>query len=121
MLAIVKPPGESAAVGFSSLAPLDDFLQRHRIVVIIATIGVVLVGTPLLFRVPLDFNPINLENPNAPSVVTYRELQADPETRGNDADVLATSLDEANAVARRLAALPCPDADAQQLHSGRSG
>jgi uncharacterized protein len=106
MLAIVKPPGESAAVGFSSLAPLDDVLQRHRIVVIIATIGVVLVGTPLLFRVPLDFNPINLENPNAPSVVTYRELQADPETRGNDADVLATSLDEANAVARRLAALP---------------
>jgi hypothetical protein len=30
----------------------------------------------------------------------------DPETRGNDADVLAKSLDEANAVARRLAALP---------------
>jgi uncharacterized protein len=94
------------AVGFSGLAPLDDFLQRHRIAVIVATIGVVLAGTPLLFRVPLDFNPINLENPNAPSVVTYRELQADPETRGNDADVLATSLDEANAAAKRLAALP---------------
>jgi hopanoid biosynthesis associated RND transporter like protein HpnN len=59
-----------------------------------------------LFRVPLDFNPINLENPNAPSVVAYRELQGDPETRGNDADVLATSLDEANVVAKRLAALP---------------
>jgi uncharacterized protein len=106
MLAIVKPPGESAAVGFSSLAPLDDFLQRHRIAVIIATVSVVLLGTPLLFRVPLDFNPINLENPNAPSVVTYRELQADPETRGNDADVLATSLDDASAVAKRLAGLP---------------
>src|SRR5580693_4709793 len=106
MLAIVKPPGESAAVGFSSLAPLDDFLQRHRIAVIVATIGVVLAGTPLLFRVPLDFNPINLENPNAASVVTYRELQGDPETRGNDADVLAASLDEANVVAKRLAALP---------------
>jgi uncharacterized protein len=106
MLAIVKPPGESAAVGFSSLAPVDDFLQRHRIAVIAITIGVVLAGTPMLFRVPVDFNPINLENPNAPSVVTYRELQGDPETRGNDADVLAKSLDEANAVAKRLAALP---------------
>src|ERR1700733_13324883 len=60
MLAIVKPPGESAPVGFSSLAPLDDFLQRHRIAVIVTTIGV----------------------------------------------VLAASLDEANAVAKRLAALP---------------
>jgi uncharacterized protein len=106
MLAIVKPPGESAAVGFRSLAPLDDFLQRHRIAVIVATIGVVLAGTPLLFRLPVDFNPINLENPNAPSVVTYRALQGDPETRGNDADVLAASLDEADAVAKRLAALP---------------
>jgi hopanoid biosynthesis associated RND transporter like protein HpnN len=106
MLAIVKPPGESAAVGFRSLAPLDDFLQRHRIAVIAATIGVVLAGTPLLFRLPFDFNPINLENPNAPSVVTYRELQGDPETRGNDVDVLAASLDEADGVAKRLAALP---------------
>lgn len=106
MLAIVKPPGELASVGFSSLAPLDDFLQRHRIAVIAGTIGVVLAGTPLLFRLPFDFNPINLESPTAPSVVTYRKLQADPETSGNDADVLATSLDEANRVAKRLAALP---------------
>jgi hypothetical protein len=88
------------------LAIVAAILQRHRIAVIVATIGVVLAGTPLLLRVPLDFNPINLENPNAASVVTYRELQGDPETRGNDADVLATSLDEANGVAKRLAALP---------------
>jgi uncharacterized protein len=106
MLAIVKPPGELVPLGFRSLAPLDDFLQRHRIAVIVGTIGVVLAGTPLLFRLPFDFNPINLESPNAPSVVTYRKLQGNPETSGNDADVLAASLDEANSVAKRLAALP---------------
>jgi hopanoid biosynthesis associated RND transporter like protein HpnN len=106
MLAIVKPPGELAPLGFRSLAPLDDFLQRHRIAVIVGTIGVVLAGTPLLFHLPFDFNPINLESPNAPSVVTYRKLQGNPETSGNDADVLAASLDEANSVAKRLAALP---------------
>ncbi len=33
-------------------------------------------------------------------------MQADPETSGNDADVLTKSLDEANRVAKRLAALP---------------
>jgi hopanoid biosynthesis associated RND transporter like protein HpnN len=106
MLAVLNPPGELAPVGFKSLAPLDNFLQRHRIAVIAGTIGVVLAGTPLLFHVPFDFNPVNLENPNAASVVTYRELQENPETSGNDAEVLATSLDEANSTAKRLAALP---------------
>src|SRR5260370_25177577 len=68
--------------------------------------GVVLGGTALVCRVAFDFNPVNLENQNAASVVTYRELQGNPETSGNDAEMLATSLDEANSTAKRLAALP---------------
>jgi hopanoid biosynthesis associated RND transporter like protein HpnN len=38
--------------------------------------------------------------------VTYRQLQSDPQTSGNDAEVLAPSLEQADATARRLAALP---------------
>jgi len=38
-----------------------------------------LIGAPLLFHVPFDFNPVNLNNPNTPSVATYRELRQDPE------------------------------------------
>ena len=93
MLALLNPPGEIAAVGFRSLAPLDDFLQRHRVAVIAGTILVVLAGTPLLFHLPFDFNPIDLQNPNSPSVVTYRQLQSDPQTSGNDAEILAPSLE----------------------------
>jgi hopanoid biosynthesis associated RND transporter like protein HpnN len=70
MLAALRPSGELAPIGFSSLAPLDDFLQRHRIAVIAGTIIVVLAGTPLLSRLPFDFNPINLQNPNAATVKT---------------------------------------------------
>ncbi len=106
MLALLNPAGEAAAVGFASLAPLDDFLQRHRIAVIAGTILVVLAGTPLLLHLPFDFNPVNLQAPNSPSVVTYRELQSDPQTSGNDAEVLAPSLEQADATAKRLAALP---------------
>ncbi len=106
MLTLLKPPGELAPVGFSSLAPLDNFLQRHRIAVIAGTILVVLAGTPLLSRLPFDFNPINLQNPHAASVVTYRELQGNPLTSGDDAEVLASSLSEAGSIAKRLAALP---------------
>ncbi len=106
MLALLNPAGEPRSVGFKALAPLDDFLQRHRIAVIAGTILVVLAGTPLLLHLPFDFNPVNLQSPNAASVVAYRELQHDPETSGNDAEILAPSLEQADATAKRLAALP---------------
>jgi uncharacterized protein len=106
MLALLNPPGETAAVGFQRLAPLDDFLQRHRIAVIAGTILIVLAGTPLLLHLPFDFNPVNLQSPNSPSVVTYHQLQRNPETGGNDAEILAPSIEQADAIAKRLAALP---------------
>jgi hopanoid biosynthesis associated RND transporter like protein HpnN len=105
-LALLKPPGEPAPVGFRSLAPLDDFLQRHRIGVIVATILVVFAAIPLLFHLQFDFNPVDLQSPDSPSVVTYREMQNDPETSANDAEVLAPSLEKADETAKRLAALP---------------
>ncbi|WP_407123421.1 MMPL family transporter [Bradyrhizobium sp. STM 3561] len=106
MLTALNPPGEPAAVGFKWLAPVDAFLQRHRIAVIVGTILVVLAGTPLLFHLPFDFNPVDLQNPNSPSVVTYRKLQSEPETNGNDAEVLAASQQQADQIAKRLSSLP---------------
>jgi hopanoid biosynthesis associated RND transporter like protein HpnN len=106
MLALLKPPGEPSPVGFRSLAPLDDFLQRHRVAVIAGTFLVVLAGTPLLWQLKFDFNPVDLQRPDSPSVVTYRELQKDPEASGNDAEILAPSLAKADETAKRLAALP---------------
>jgi uncharacterized protein len=105
-LALLNPPGEPESVGFRSLAALDDFLQRHRIAVIAGTILVVLAGAPLLWHLQFDFNPVDLQSPNSPSVVTYRELQNDPQTSGNDAEILAPSLERADAAAKHLAALP---------------
>ena len=106
MLIVLNPPGEPAPMGFRRLAPLDDFLQRHRIPVIAGTIGVALAFTPLLWHLPFDFNPVDLQDPSSPSVVTYRQLQSDPQTSGNDAEVLAPSLEQADAIAKRLATVP---------------
>jgi hopanoid biosynthesis associated RND transporter like protein HpnN len=106
MLAVLKPPGESAPMGFNGLARMDNFLQRHRIAVIAGTLIVVLAGTPLLLHLPFDFNPINLQDPRAPSVMTYRQLQGNPLAAGDDAEVLAASLDQADSIAKRLASLP---------------
>jgi uncharacterized protein len=109
MLAALNPSGEAAAVGFKGFAPIDDLLQRHRILVIAGTIAAVLAGAPLLFHIRFDFNPVSLQNPASPSVVTYRELQKSPETSANDAEVIARSLDSANDIAKRLKALPQVD------------
>jgi uncharacterized protein len=106
VLALLQPAGEPAPVGFRKLAPLDDLLQRHRIPVIAGTFLVVLAGTPLLWQLHFDFNPVDLQSPNSPSVVTYRQLQNDPESSGTDAEVLAPSLERADAIAKRLASLP---------------
>jgi hypothetical protein len=85
---------------------LDDFLQRHRIAVIAGTLIVVLAGAPLLSKLTFDFNPVNLQRSDSPAVVTYRELQHDPQASGNDAELLAQSLGEADQKAKRLAGLP---------------
>jgi hopanoid biosynthesis associated RND transporter like protein HpnN len=106
MLTVLRPPGEAAPMGFSRLAPLDDVLQRHRIAVIAGTTLVVLAGSPLLAHLRFDFNPIDLQSPSSPSVVAYRELLSSPQTSGNDAEILAPSIGEANRLAARLAQLP---------------
>jgi hopanoid biosynthesis associated RND transporter like protein HpnN len=106
MLALLNPPGEAAPVGFRSLAPVDEFVQRYRIPIVVGTILIVLAGTPLLLHLRFDFNPVDLQSPESASVVTYRELQHDPQTSGNDAEILAPSLEQADAMAKRLAALP---------------
>jgi hopanoid biosynthesis associated RND transporter like protein HpnN len=106
MLAVLDPPAEKAPVGFAFLAPLDDLLQRHRVAVIAATVIVVLAGVPLLLQLPFDFNPVNLQNPDSASVKTYRELQHKLEASGNDAEILAPSLKEADGLAKRLQNLP---------------
>jgi uncharacterized protein len=61
---------------------------------------------PLLFHLHFDFNAIDLQNPNAPSVVAYRGLKQDPETSGNDAEILAPTLGQANEIAKHLAVVP---------------
>ena len=106
MLALLNPPGEAEPVGFRFLGPVDNFLQRHRIAVVVATIGVVAAASPLLLHLPFDFNPIDLQSPNSPAVVTYRQLQKDPETSGSDAEILAPSIEQADATAKHLAGLP---------------
>src|SRR5207237_1109587 len=82
LLTVLNPSGEKEPLGYASLAPVDDFMERHRIAIIIGTAVVSLGGLPLLYFLQFDFNPINLRSTKVESIATYLDLRSDPETGG---------------------------------------
>src|SRR5580693_5057214 len=106
LLSVLKPPSEPAQLGYKALAPVDRFLARHRMPILIITLAVVAAGLPLLFWLRFDFNPINLRSPKTEAVATYLALKSDPEAGANDIQVLEPSLTMADQVAAKLRALP---------------
>ncbi len=106
LLAVLNPPAETRPMGFALLAPVDRFLERHRVAVVAGTAGIALLAAPLLYWLPFDFNPMHLQNPKAESVATFLELRRDPQTGANAIEIIKPDLRAADAVATRLAALP---------------
>jgi uncharacterized protein len=106
LLKVLSPPGEPHSMGFKFLAPIDRFAERHRIPIVVGTLVVVLALSPLLYFVRFDFNPLNLRSSKVESVATFLSLRRDPETGANSIEISAPTLDAANAMAKRLAALP---------------
>jgi hopanoid biosynthesis associated RND transporter like protein HpnN len=106
LLSRLNPPGEPEALGYTALAPVDLFLERHRLPILITTLVVILGATPLLYWLRFDFNPINLRSPKVESVATYLDLRRDPKAGANDIQVLAPTLADADQIATRLKALP---------------
>jgi len=106
LLTVLHPPGEPHPIGFAALAPVDRFLQRHRMPIVITTILVVILASPALLFLPFDFNPLHLRNPKAESVTTFLELRKDPQTGANAIEIVAPDLSAADAIAKRLSVLP---------------
>jgi hopanoid biosynthesis associated RND transporter like protein HpnN len=106
LIVLLKPRGEPEPLGYSSLAPVDEYMNRHRIGIIAGTAIVVIGGLPLLHWLSFDFNPINLQSPKTESIATYLELSRDPSTDTNAIQALAPSLEQANAIGARVSKLP---------------
>lgn len=106
LLKLLNPPGEAEPLGFKFLAPVDDFLERYRVPVVACTLGVAVLGLPLLYFLHFDFNPINLRSPKVESIATYLDLRRDPNTGTNAVEVMAASPAAAKEVEARLAKLP---------------
>ncbi|EAQ34408.1 hypothetical protein NB311A_17841 [Nitrobacter sp. Nb-311A] len=106
LLRLLNPPGEKEPVGYAFLAPLDRFLEDHRVAIVGSTIAVVILGAPALYFLRFDFNPIHLRNSKVESIATYLDLRKDPDTGANAINVMVKSEQEAKQVETRLAELP---------------
>ncbi len=106
LLTLLKPPAERDALGYKFLAPIDDFLSRHRHAVVIGTLGVALAGSPLLAHVHFDFNPLDLRSKKTEAVATLLDLQKSADTQANTIDILVPNLDATGAITAKLQQLP---------------
>jgi hopanoid biosynthesis associated RND transporter like protein HpnN len=106
MLRLLNPPGEKEPVGYAFLAPVDHFLEKYRVAIIVGTLLVAVAGLPLLYFMKFDFNPMNLRNAKAESIATFLDLRKDPNTGANAIDVMTNSDADAKKIAERLEKLP---------------
>jgi hopanoid biosynthesis associated RND transporter like protein HpnN len=106
LLRVLGSPPERAPVETAWLAKLDHWIAEHRRLVLGMTGALVLAGSPALFALEFDANPMNLRSRTVESVATYLDLTRDPLTRPNTIDVIAPSLEAAQPLADRLSQLP---------------
>jgi hopanoid biosynthesis associated RND transporter like protein HpnN len=106
LLRLLNPPGEKEPVGYAFLAPVDRFLEKHRVVVIVGTLLVAIAGLPLLYFMKFDFNPMNLRNAKAESIATFLDLRKDPNTGANAVNVMTNSQADAKKIEARLEKVP---------------
>jgi hopanoid biosynthesis associated RND transporter like protein HpnN len=106
LLKLLNPPGEKEPVGYAFLAPLDHFLEKHRVIIIVGTLVIAVAGLPLLYFLQFDFNPINLRSPKVESIATFLDLRKDPNTGANAIDVMTNSEVDAKKIEARLAKVP---------------
>jgi len=106
LVALLRPGGERASVGYAAFAPLDRFLTQRRIGVLVAAAVVAVCSLLLLPKLRFDFNPLNLRSAQAESVATLLDLMKSPDTTPNTIEVLTPTLGDAVALSKRLSELP---------------
>ena len=106
LLNLLNPPGEKEPVGYAFLAPVDHFLEKHRVIIIVGTLLIAIAGLPLLYFLRFDFNPINLRNPKVELIATFLDLRKDPNTGANAINVMTNSEADAKKIEARLEKVP---------------
>lgn len=84
----------------------DGVIRRHAVLLAILAAAVAVGAVAASTQARFDFDPINLRDPDTEGVLTFRELQEDPDTATYTIKVMEPSLDAAVPVAERIETLP---------------
>lgn len=106
LIAVVRPPYDPVVPGFGRLAPVERVFQSHRKALLVATLGLIICGLPLLLHLRFDFNPLHLKNLRSESMATLISLAESPDVGVDNVQVLNPSLADAQALGARIAHLP---------------
>ncbi|MDE1907313.1 MAG: MMPL family transporter, partial [Rhodospirillales bacterium] len=106
LLRLFNPLPETTPVVMPGGAVADDFLHRHRGLVlgffaILAVAGIFAAAT-----MNFDANPLDTKDPNTESMRTLHSLLANPQTNPFYADAMVQDVDAARALAEKLSKLP---------------
>ncbi|CUW39196.1 putative membrane protein actII-3 [Magnetospirillum sp. XM-1] len=105
LLALLKPHPEAEPVGLK-LQAADAALRRHAKPIVAGGCVVGLIGAVLLPIMPLDFDPLHLQDPKAEAVKAFLELAQNPDNGVYNVETLAPSVDAARVLAEKFEALP---------------
>ncbi len=106
VIRLAAPAERAGETDLPWLARAEGKLTTHRRTILIAS-GVALVAGLLLAPLArFDFNPLHLKNSKSESVTTLGDLATDRDRSPDTLNVVAPSLPAAQALAKRLSALP---------------
>ena len=116
LLHIFRPRAERAPVGLPYGAAADDFLHRHKRLVLGGFAALAIAGMFAGVALKFDANPLHTKDPNTESMRTLRTLMNNSQTNPFYAETLAPDLAAARALSQKLSALP----EVAQVISGAS-
>lgn len=105
LLALLKPPPEKEPVGLK-LAAADDWLRRKARPIVWGAGLLSLGGAVMLPWLPLDFDPLHLQDPKAEAVSTFLDIARDPDAGVYAVETLADSVAKSPELAAKFEALP---------------
>jgi len=106
LLTVLRPRGERRQVGFARLAPLGRVLVERRRLVLVAAALLAVAAAVALKGLRFDFNPLDLQSQQTEAMRVLNEIKSDPNDTPYTIEVLTPSIDAAEALAKRVGALP---------------
>jgi uncharacterized protein len=105
-IALFRPPGERAEIGFVALGPIESGLAHRARAVLGVFAALAVLGLALLPRVAFDGDPLDTRNPHSEAVMVLRRLMNSPITNPYSAQILAPNVADAGRLAEALRRLP---------------